>query len=142
MTAGMGADFRRRAVDQRIFVELVPGHQVIIAGGRGDGLGISGRVEQKRRAAIIHGTTAPTAILIIETVFRGEGDGTIAPMDQIIADRMSPMNRAVEGPIGIVLVKKMVLALPFDQPVRIIHPVGGGDKMDARPVGVGAHLLA
>lgn len=51
------------------------------------------------------------------------------PVDQVAADGMAPMNFLVRGTVGIVLVEQVILALPMDEAVGVIHPVGGRQEV-------------
>lgn len=57
-------------------------------------------------------------------------------MHEITADGMSPMDSAVKGTVRVVLVEHVVLPLPLDQTIRIIHPMFLRQEMKSRAVRV------
>ena len=61
-------------------------------------------------------------------------------MHQIAADGMPPMDGAVKCAVRVVLVKHVILTIPFDQTIWIVHPVIDGQEMKSRPMPVG-HTL-
>jgi hypothetical protein len=52
----------------------------------------------------------------------------MCPIHQIGADGMSPVDVAVIGAIGVVLIEQVILALPLDQAIRIVQPIGFRQK--------------
>jgi hypothetical protein len=63
-------------------------------------------------------------------------------MHKIRAYGMTPMNRAPERPVWIVLVKQVVLAFPKKHAIWIIHPMGRRNKMVKRPMPVTGQAIA
>ena len=55
---------------------------------------------------------------------------------------MTPVLVFRQGKIGIVLVKEMVLTLPLDYSIWIIHPIGGRQKVVCGSVDVVSELVA
>ncbi len=49
---------------------------------------------------------------------------------------MAPVERAPKRAIRIVLIKQVILALPENRPVWIIHPIGRCEEVIKRPVPV------
>jgi hypothetical protein len=50
-------------------------------------------------------------------------------MYKVGADRMAPVNPIMDGTHRVVLVEHMVLPIPMDKPVGIVHPIGGWQEM-------------
>ena len=63
-------------------------------------------------------------------------------MDEIVADGMPPVHIVPDGAVWIMLIKKVVLAIPRDNAVRIIHPIRWWEEVIARPVRVYGKQLA
>src|SRR5690606_41211215 len=82
------------------------------------------------------GTAAPAAGLIRATRRRGQGHRPMFPMHEINADGVAPVNVTVKSAGRVVLVKHMVQPVPLDQTVRVVEPVGRGQKVIDRPVSI------
>ena len=65
-----------------------------------------------------------------------DGDGQVRPVHEVAADGMSPGHVPPRASERVVLVEEVVLAAVVDQPVRIVHPVGGRREVELRPVGL------
>src|ERR1700751_3416337 len=91
---------------------------------------------------MIHNTSRPDSGFVQPFGGGGNGNRIIFPVNEINARRMSPMNRAPERSIWIVLVKEMVLPLPENRAVWIIHPIRWRQEMIKRSVRVGGKRLA
>src|SRR5262245_35771207 len=51
------------------------------------------------------------------------------PMYQVRTGSVTPMHVPPDGCIRVALVKQVIGALPLDQPIRVVHPVGWGKEM-------------
>src|SRR6266498_3202255 len=63
------------------------------------------------------------------------------PMHQVGADGVAPVHISMERLIRIVLVEHMILAVPVDQPVRVIQPVCRRQVVIDRAMGVLCQLI-
>src|SRR5271165_1401509 len=57
------------------------------------------------------------------------------PMDQVLADRMSPTHMSPLESEWVVLIEQVVFALIVDRAVGIVHPVLGGREVKLRTMG-------
>ncbi len=121
-----------RPLDDGIQRVLLPRQQIVIAGRQADDLGIHAGIDQRGRAVVIDSTARPAALRIRPAGRGRERDRPIPPVDQILADGVPPMNRAVKCAVGIVLIKEMIASLPLDEAIGIVHPIGRRQKMIAR----------
>ncbi len=62
-------------------------------------------------------------------------------MHQVCAGRMTPVYGAMKRAVRVVLVEKVIDALPLDHPVRVVHPVGGGQEVISRALRIVHHAL-
>ena len=53
-------------------------------------------------------------------------------MDHVGADCVSPMHVTPIGAVRVVLVEHVVIALPVDRRIRVIHPVCSRQQMELR----------
>ena len=74
--------------------------------------------------AVIHlgSRTGEAAGAVVRRGIRSNGAGQILPMQQVCADRVSPVHRTPLCCVGVVLVKLVVLSLIEREAVRVIHP--------------------
>ena len=127
--------------------ELLPGEQVIAAGGQAlrlhvVALAAHAGVDDCRHAAVVNHAAGKAAALVRSPRRRREGDGQVGPVDEIVTDGVPPVDAAPEGAFWVVLVKEMLPATPGDHAVGVVHPVGRRQEMVDRPVGVPGELLA
>src|SRR3954468_14944474 len=63
------------------------------------------------------------------------------PMYQIGADRMPPVNRSPERAVGVVLVEHVIRAVPMNQSIRVVQPVGRRQEVIARALEILSYSL-
>src|SRR5579883_157942 len=98
-------------------------------------------VEKSWHAMEDNRAAAETAILI-RTTFRGsKRNRKMLPVDHVRTDGVRPVHIAPNGRMRIVLVEHVILALPVDRPVRIVHPIGSGQQMILRTIRVTSRTL-
>lgn len=86
-------------------------------------------IEKRGGAAIFYSAAGKTAILIGAAGSRGKSDGHVFPVDHVGADSVGPVHVSPNGSTGIVLKKYVVVTVPEDGTVRIVHPVVSGKQM-------------
>src|SRR5947199_3764765 len=91
-------------------------------------------IYQRWNTMIVDGATRPATVGIGSPKSWSQSDWQVSPMDQIGTDGVTPVNLCVERTVRIVLVEEVILPLPLDQPVRIIHPVRWWQEMVVRPM--------
>ena len=79
---------------------------------------------QQKLTSVVHfgGRTGEAAGAVVRRGIRSNGAGQILPMQQVCADRVSPVHRTPLCCVGVVLVKLVVLSLVVGKAVRVIHP--------------------
>src|SRR5688572_27785651 len=100
---------RRRRGDHRIAGILLPGDEVIAADGDARSLGraVHPGIHQGRDALVVDGAAGPAATLVRSAGRRSKRDWQVGPMNKIGADRVAPVDRAMEWAIGVVLVEEV-----------------------------------
>ena len=89
---------------------------------------------------IDHRAAAEDAILI-GTAGRGrQRHRQMFPMHHVFADGVAPVHIAPKGAVRIVLVEHVILALPVDGRIGIVHPIGRGKQMILGSVRIGRQL--
>ena len=73
-------------------------------------------------------TAGITSVSVIRPV-RSHCGGKIGPVDQILADRMSPVHRPPMRIIRVILIKQMILSVIIREAVRIVHPSDSRTEM-------------
>ena len=132
----------------RIVRELAPGPHPVRAGRQPlDGIGVRRRlradagVHGGRRTVVIDAATGE-AMLLAAVSRRGDGNGPMLPMDEVVADGVAPVHMAPRGAVGVVLVEQVPFAAEEDRPVRVVHPPGRRKEMIRRPPRVLRRLRA
>ena len=83
---------------------------------------------------------ASEAAILIRAAGSGrQRDRSLSPMHQVPAHGVTPVHRAPEGAVGVVLIEDVILPIP-DERDRIVHPIVGGE-MVGRAVGIDGHEL-
>jgi hypothetical protein len=62
------------------------------------------------------------------------------PVDQVWADGVVPVHVTPNSGVGVVLKEHVVVAVPEDGPVGIVHPVAFGEEMELGTKSVGSEL--
>ena len=104
-------------------------------------LGMDSGVDQRRHAVRVDCATRPTPVLVRAARGRRQRHGQIGPMNQIVTDRMSPMNGAVERSVRVVLIEEVQTSLPLDQYVWLVHSILGGQEMESWAVSIGRRCV-
>ena len=93
----------RRLGNNGVLRMRLPRHQVVVACGNAD----TGRltvVDEGRYTVVVNGTATPATGLIRPPGCGCERDGEIPPVQEILARGMAPVDGAVKGAAGIMLV--------------------------------------
>src|SRR6266478_2304875 len=90
------------------------------------------RVQNCSGAVIVHRASGETPIGVVPAGIRSKGNWQMAPVNHVLAHRVSPVHVAPDRGVWVVLEKHVVAALPIDRAVGIIHPVFGGEQMILR----------
>src|SRR6266446_5959307 len=98
------------------------------------GGGLHTCIENRRGAAIVHRASGETPIGVVPAGSRSKRNRQMAPVNHVLAHRVSPVHVAPDRGVWVVLEKHVVAALPIDRAVGIIHPVFGGEQMIFRAV--------
>ena len=92
---------------------------------------VDGCIEHRRRAASIVGATAPAALDVV-ALTRGDGYGFLAPVVEICAGEMTPMEASHVGAVGILLEEHMIAAVGVEHAVALVHPAARRHCMELR----------
>ena len=126
--------------DHRVIGELLKRDQVVVkCSGQTGSLAMirtlppDPGVEEVDRAIVDDGTPRPATVFVRRAQCRGQGQGQVFPVDEVLAGRMAPANVGVLRAGRVALVEHVVPALPEDEPVGVVHPIGPGRKVRLRP---------
>ena len=133
LTRGLRPDFARVG-DHRRARHLLPVQQQRITGHGDDIAQFVPMVHGDHAVVLDPGRTGPGSLLGP----RVDRIGQVAPVHQVVADRMPPVRPRVRRRIR--LEEEMPLPLPETQPVGVVQPTFGADKVIERPVGIGGLL--
>ncbi len=86
-------------------------------------------VKDGRDAVVLHGAAGEAAIRIIPSPCRRKRNRQMPPVNHVVAHRMRPMHIAPNRRVRVVLEKHVVVALPVDRAVRIVHPIFSRQEM-------------
>lgn len=75
---------------------------------------------------------ARKAIALADGGVRYELASVTPPVDQILSARMRPLDVSPFASVGVILVEQMIRSVQPDRPVRIVHPIFFGRKVNAR----------
>jgi len=106
--------------------------QLVVRIAEGDlvGRGVLHAGVNEGRHAVIDDRRPAEAPVAVRAAGRGrQGNRLVAPVHHVWAYGVAPVHVAPHSRIGIELVKEVVLALPPDGPVGIVHPVVRGQQV-------------
>ena len=108
--------------------------------------GFSGRngfdagVEKCGDAVVDDGAAGEAAVGVWAAGSGSQRDGEMFPVDHVWADGMVPVHVTPNGGVGVVLKEHVVVAVPEDGAVGIVHPVAFGEEMELGTERVGGEL--
>lgn len=88
----------------------------------------SGEVEQRLTVVAENTASAPHAVRRDGGSVRSEGRRRVRPTDEVLADRVAPLDGSPERSAAVGLVEEVVDAAYLNRGVRFVHPVRGGMK--------------
>ena len=92
-------------------------------------------------AVVVDGAAGEAAFGVEAVGSWCQGDGEMAPVDHVVADGVGPVHVAPDGGARVVLEKHVVVALPVDGPVGVVHPIFCGEKMELGAKWIGGEFL-
>ena len=136
----MPRSFRRP--HNRIARKFVPVRQRVVAESQTGRLLaqtviLNAGIDKCRGAVIVYGATRPAAARVYRFHLRRQGDRSVAPVNQVMADGVAPVWRPPASLERVVLIKKVVFAPPFDHPVGVIEPSSRWGEVTHRAVRIG-----
>ncbi len=93
-------------------------------------------VEYRRRPIVVDEAAGPAAIGVGTVRVGGERDRFVVPVDEVVADGVSPVDAVVVGASGVVLVEDVEPAIPLADAVRVVQPVRRRCDVEPWPVDV------
>ena len=90
------------------------------------------RIQNDDLAILNHGGPGKAAIRIGSAGRGRKRHRQVLPVDHVRTDCMRPVHVTPIGAVRVVLVEHVVIVLPVDRPIRVIHPVGGRQQMELR----------
>ena len=128
----------------RIAFVLDPGDAAVEAARQTLDLRADSGVNDDRRSVVIHRRAAAIAAVLIRPAGRRrQRDRQVAPVNQIVADRMAPVRlRGPFRPVRPILEKNVILPTELQQPVGVAEKPSRREEMEQRPVGIGRHFPA
>ena len=97
-----------------------------------DDLGGDAGVDECWHATVIDGRACKTTATIVFIRCRRERKRQIAPVNQITAHRVPPVDALMPSAQRVVLIKHVHLPLPLNEAIGIIQPVGRRQKVKGR----------
>lgn len=92
------------------------------------------RVQDGRRAVVVDdGAPGPAAERIGSVLRRCDGDRPVLPPDQVLADRVPPVDPVPVGGQRVVLVEGVEPAVHEDRAVGVVHPAGRRGQVVSGP---------
>ena len=125
-----------RSGDNGVSGEFLPGSHSIFAPRQALDLRGNTRIKNRRGAPFNHCAAGPTTVLVWPARGGCKRDRKVLPVHQIGTHSVPPMHALRKCPVGVVLIKHVVLTLPDDGPVGIVHPVCRGHQVISRPLRV------
>lgn len=98
------------------------------------------RIQKSRGPIVIHSASGEATFGIVAARRGSESNGLMFPVDHVWTGGMRPVHISPDGGAWVVLEEHVVLALPIDGAIWIVHPIARRQEMKLGAEGIGGQF--